>query len=406
MMMMMKTMNILILFLPVVIRFGLYSTASLTTATTTTTTTMIVLLLSAQTTTAQQQQQQQQDPNNNDHRIQIPIETYQKVIEFVLKEDVDEVTTKTKTTSKDEIIDLLEQRDVHTLYRVAKAMNNNNDNIDVLDSSGSRRTYKQTALEIFHALADTSNNNNAAAAADDDDNNNNGHVLSQLALGFEYAAAAEATAEAEAEAGRNNDNGSIINKRRAISYFIQAGENGPHQVGLYNAGRLLVEEGDYVKALAYIRAAYTVHQSNNPKYATSTPKLTETSLIAYKILSEQLVTAIQTSMKNKNKQDDDDGNVVTIQQAADMFLYANINDYPSPGSTDEIVWTTVMHSMQKKDWDGALEGINKLRRPVPGSRSRDGDNNKKLSELQLTILHMLQDYCQTVVYGDSRGGEL
>ena len=61
-----------------------------------------------------------------------------------------------------------------------------------------------TSRKIFHALADEA-----------------GHIPSQVALGMQYY--------------NNNDSD------KALQYFVDAGENGPHQASLYNAGRIYAE---------------------------------------------------------------------------------------------------------------------------------------------------------------------
>jgi hypothetical protein len=257
-----------------------------------------------------------------------------------------------KETSQ--ILQRLELGDIHSLYEVAKAMNQNNDNKD----------DRQTSIEIWHALAD----------ADDGPNNNGGgaggHILSQVALGFAY---------------------SEHDKPRAVSYFVQAGEGQgdyvPHQAALYNAGRLLAEPEleDFVKALAYLRAAYNVAESH-PEY--STLHLTETSKFAYERLSEQLVVLVKESTTIK-------GSVISIQQVADMFLYASIEDFPLVKSKEEKIWQSGMHSLQSQKWEMAGMQFEKLEKT----------SKAKLSHLQIALLHILKQYCKTVS-GINRGEEL
>merc|ERR1712224_39219 len=100
------------------------------------------------------------------------------------------------------------------------------------------------------------------------------------------------------------------------------GGDPPHQAALYNAGRLLSdpEIENFVKALAYLRAAYNLSESH-PEYSTT--RLTEISKIAYERLSEQLVTFVVENLTKK-------GSMLSIQQAVDMFLYADLNNYPQP----------------------------------------------------------------------------
>ena len=98
--------------------------------------------------------------------VEIPINVLQKAISFVKQQQQQH---NYKDTSQ--ILQRLELGDIHSLYEVAKAMNQNNDNKD----------DRQTSMEIWHALAD----------ADDGPNDNNGggggaggHILSQIALGL------------------------------------------------------------------------------------------------------------------------------------------------------------------------------------------------------------------------------
>jgi tetratricopeptide (TPR) repeat protein len=186
----------------------------------------------------------------------------------------------------DTTIQQLKQRDIHTLYQVAKSMNEQD---------------PVTSVKIWHSLADSE------------------HILSQVALGFAYA---------------END------KHLAIAYFVQAGENGPHQAALYNAGRLLAEQQDYTKALAYMRAAATLADTN-PTFAK--PQLTNTSRKAYEALSKQIMTIPNLSL-----------------QDADMFLYANISDFPAPNSKQDKIWRKAMHSLQTDDFKAAGQHFEKL----------------------------------------------
>jgi hypothetical protein len=280
--------------------------------------------------------------------VEIPINVLQKAIRFVKQQQQHNY----KDTSQ--ILQRLESGDIHSLYEVAKAMNQNNDNKD----------DRQTSIEIWHALAD----------ADDGPNNGNnngggGHILSQVALGFAY---------------------SEYDKPRAVSYFVQAGEgqdNVPHQAALYNAGRLLAgpELEDFVKALAYLRAAYNVAESH-PEY--STVHLTETSKFGYERLSDQLLALVKESTAVK-------GSVISIQMVADMFLYANLDDFPLVKSKEAKIWQSGMQSLQSQKWEMASMQFEKLEKT----------SKAKLSQLQIALLHILKQYCKTVS-GIDRGEEL
>ncbi|KAL3920405.1 MAG: hypothetical protein SGILL_003283, partial [Bacillariaceae sp.] len=254
----------------------------------------------------------------------VPINVLQKAKQYV---------TETVSDDSERLAQLkeLNEGNVHTLYQVAKAMNNDKDKGNTI-----------TSMEIWHALADV----------EGDD----GHILSQVALGFAYA---------------END------KSRAIAYFVQAGENGPHQSALYNAGRLLADSDveDFVKSLAYLRAAYSVAESH-PNYATE--HVTETSRYAFEQLSAQLVTLIQESLRSK-------GSILSIQQVADMFLYANIMDFPPPSSKGEKTWQGAMEALQADRWELALVQLEKLEEQL----------GSELSQLQLSLLHVLQQYVKS-----------
>lgn len=284
------------------------------------------------------QGQRQQNP-------EVPRASLLKAIEFVKEEP--SKSSSTLENSVGEIVMRLKQGDVHTLYSVAKSMN---------ASSRHRPDYKMASMELWHALADSRAAMNSEGG---------GHVLSQVALGFAYAKE---------------------DKQRAIAYFVQAGEGGPHQAALYNAGRLLAEEQDFVKALAYLRGAYSLHLSD-PKYAND--KLTETSRVAYELLSEQLVAAMAANLDNDI--------IIDVQQVADMFLYADLSDFPTTQSREGLIWKTAMHAMQDEDWDLATQQIEKLSRV-------SGD---KLSSLQSTLLQILQEYSAAAGRGSAQGvGEL
>jgi hypothetical protein len=227
----------------------------------------------------------------------------------------------------------LESGDVHTLYKVAQAMNGMENKEDRLAS-----------IEIWHALASNG------------DGDGGGHVLSQVALGFAYS---------------END------KATAVTYFVQAGETGPHQAALFNAGRLLVdpEMEDFVKALAYFRAAYSLGETH-PNYSTT--HLTETSKVAYERLSEQLATLVNQSISSK-------GNMLSIQQVADMFLYADLNNFPPDKSKEEKIWARAMRSLQSKEWEIAYIEFEKLEK----------NSKEKLSKLQTSLLYVLKQYCNS-----------
>eukprot|EP00537_Pseudo-nitzschia_pungens_P018144 CAMPEP_0172408368 /NCGR_PEP_ID=MMETSP1061-20121228/75815_1 /TAXON_ID=37318 /ORGANISM="Pseudo-nitzschia pungens, Strain cf. pungens" /LENGTH=313 /DNA_ID=CAMNT_0013144493 /DNA_START=275 /DNA_END=1216 /DNA_ORIENTATION=- len=249
-----------------------------------------------------------------------------------------------------DVLERLESGHVHTLYKVAQAMNERENREDRL-----------TSIEIWHALADHNDDNSNS-------NSNNGHILSQVALGFAY---------------------SEHDKASAVTYFVQAGEAGPHQAALFNAGRLLAdpELEDFVKALAYLRAAYNLAETH-PEY--STDHLTETSKLAYETLSAQLTGLVNESLGSKG------GIALSIQEVADMFLYANLNDYPLAKSREEKIWARGMQSLQARNWEIAFVEFEKLQRT----------SREELSNLQLSLLNVLKQYCKSVSGIDLGSDEL
>lgn len=263
-------------------------------------------------------------PIEDEFSHKVPSDILQNAVQYVLQHKYGGSNERTL-----QVLKRLESGDVDTLYEVARSMNEMKNKDNMLAS-----------IRIWHALAD--------------DNN---HILSQIALGFAYS---------------END------KATAVTYFVQAGEAGPHQAALYNAGRLLCdpEIEDFVKALAYLRAAYSLEETH-PKYSTN--HLTETSKVAYDRLSEQLVALINKSLTTK-------GSILSIQQAADMFLYANLKNFPSEKSKEERRWAKAMQSLQSKEWDIAYIEFGKLEKNF----------EEQLSNLQIAILHVLSQYCKSM----------
>jgi len=211
----------------------------------------------------------------------------------------------------------LQAGDIDTLYKTAKSLNEN---------EGDDRF---ASIMIWHILADGDAQ----------------HILSQVALGFTYAEE---------------------DKERAIDYFKLAGEGGPHHAALFNAGRLLVDTGDYAGALAYLRAAANLSESQ-PRYAQST--LTVTSRDAYEALSLDLMSR----------------NDLSLEQMANMFLYAHLSNFPGPGSPEEKLWEKAMVSIEAysktenaKHLDKALQHLIKL------------EKYKKFSHLQSHLLQSLR----------------
>ena len=131
---------------------------------------------------------------------------------------------------------------------------------------------KTEALEVLHHLAD-----------------NVEHVMSSVKLGHHYA--------------------EIGNNPSAIQYFAKAGEEGPHHSSLFNAGRLLAEQGEWTGALAYLRAAATLSNSYPAEYISQ--ETTQSALEAYDIVSHRLARE-----------------ELTVVQAADVFIFGSLTDLP------------------------------------------------------------------------------
>jgi hypothetical protein len=258
--------------------------------------------------------------SNNKNKPRIPIHALQKAIQYV---------TLTVSDDKEKLHTLqeLDEGNIHTLYKIAKDMNRNDNPDDTI-----------TSMELWHALADTGD-----------------HILSQVALGFAYA---------------EHD------PSRAVAYFVQAGENGPHQTALYNAGRLLAGQHEFVKSLAYLRAAYSLATSH-PTY--STDHVTETSRYAYERLSDQLVALVEESLVTK-------GSLLSIQQVGDMFLYANLNDFPLQSSKEEKIWQGAMKAVQSQKFELALIQLEKL---------EEQQQSNRMSPLQLELLQVLKQYVKS-----------
>ena len=157
----------------------------------------------------------------------------------------------------------------------------------------SRTWYENTstrsdAIQLFHHLADS-----------------HGHVLSMAKLGHYYTT----------EKGTN--------PQLALHYFMQAGENGPHHASLYNAGRLMAEQSDWVGALAYLRAAATLGETHPPEYITEAT--TQSALQAYEIVSEQIARE-----------------ELTVKQVADVFIYGSLQDLPEKEVT---IWSQAVMAL-------------------------------------------------------------
>ncbi|KAL3805881.1 hypothetical protein HJC23_007842 [Cyclotella cryptica] len=184
-----------------------------------------------------------------------------------------------------QLLDQLQSGNIEALYTVAQSLNQR--------GAGDDRI---TSVQLWHALAD-------GPAA---------HVLSAVALGFSYAE---------------------VDKELALKYFVQAaqgkGDGGPHQAAAFNAGRLFLELNDAASSLAYIRACANVH-NQFPAYAT--PQLTQTCQEAYETLSLH-IRQETTSPPG-------------IEDAAEMFLYSSIDEFPEPNSKEFAMWARGMEYLE------------------------------------------------------------
>eukprot|EP00553_Chaetoceros_curvisetus_P006905 CAMPEP_0204632640 /NCGR_PEP_ID=MMETSP0717-20131115/25280_1 /ASSEMBLY_ACC=CAM_ASM_000666 /TAXON_ID=230516 /ORGANISM="Chaetoceros curvisetus" /LENGTH=186 /DNA_ID=CAMNT_0051650531 /DNA_START=17 /DNA_END=577 /DNA_ORIENTATION=- len=156
-------------------------------------------------------------------------------------------------------------------------------------------------------------------------------------------------------------------KTQAIKYFAQAGEDGPHQAALYNAGRLFLEaNNDLTRAMAYIRAAATL--GNNKRTAKfATPQITQTATQAYEMLSNMLITDVRLDLENM----------------VNIFEYASMDDFPIQGSREHKLWDGAM--MNLSYYMGGISRDQKTLTRVSDNLARL-QNSKKLSELQVVLL--------------------
>jgi tetratricopeptide (TPR) repeat protein len=222
-----------------------------------------------------------------------------------------------------DLLEKLYDKDVNALYQVAKSMYANpRQNVAEND--------KLNAVQIFHALADGEEH----------------HILSMMQLGFAY---------------------SSEDKRQAIQYFVQAGEDGPHQGSLYNAGRLFAEEGEFAPALGFMRAAITLSR-DHPEYAKS--HLTaETAKQGYVTLSERLQ---QVNLG--------------LQEMVDMFPYADLNNFPGEGTKAEKLWLDAIFQFQLF---GSSKKISDLEAAVKGMSDLQMQHDNEMSALQTSLLRRI-----------------
>jgi tetratricopeptide (TPR) repeat protein len=229
----------------------------------------------------------------------------------------------TQSGLDEDLLEKLYGKDVNALYQVAKSMYANpRQNVAEND--------KLNAVQIFHALADGEEH----------------HILSMMQLGFAYYEE---------------------DKRQAMKYFVQAGEEGPHQGSLYNAGRLSAEVGEFAPALGFMRAAITLSR-DHPEHAKS--HLTAvTAKQGYVTLCERL-------------QQVDLG----LQEMVDMFPYADLDNFPGEGTKAEKLWLDAMFHFQSF---GSSKKISDLEAAVKGMSDFQMQHDKEMSKLQTSLLRRI-----------------
>ena len=231
-----------------------------------------------------------------------------------------------------DLVGRLREGDVAALYEAAMGMQQ--------DGGGDRIS----AVLLLHQLADSSAH----------------HIPSMVALGFAY---------------------SEEDPDQAVRYFVQAGEDGPHQAALYNAGRLLAEQGDGGGALAYIRA------SANLTGRSASPEMTATAAGAYAALSDRLLGGIGH---------------LTLQQMANAFPYASLDGVPREGGREDRMWRSAMGGLEAhaRGEGGGGDGLEEAREALIGLREFE-----ELSELQRGLLGGILSRIGEILDG-RRGEEL
>ncbi|CAJ1951654.1 unnamed protein product [Cylindrotheca closterium] len=220
------------------------------------------------------------------------------------------------------VVQRVYDKNIDALYRVAKSMYANpRQNQDEDD--------KLTSVQIFHALADGEEH----------------HILSMIQLGFAYAEE---------------------DKSQAIQYFVQAGEDGPHQASLYNAGRLFAEEGEFAAALGYMRAAVSLPDSNS-EY--SSDKMTDTAKAGYNSLNIQLQQV-----------------ELGLNEMVAIFPYADLKGFPQEGSKADKLWNEAMTLFESF---GKNKKISDLEACVKKLSDFQMQHDKNMTALQTSLLRRI-----------------
>lgn len=222
----------------------------------------------------------------------------------------------------EDLVQEVVDKKVDGLYQVAKSMfANPRQNVDDND--------RLTAVQIFHALADGYDK----------------HILSMVQLGFAYAEE---------------------DKSQAIQYFVQAGEDGPHQASLYNAGRLLAEQGMFPSALWYMREAVSLHETY-PEYTSE--KMTETARAGYNSLHSQLQQV-----------------ELGLEEMVHMFPYSDMNGFPLADSQADKLWHEAMSRLESF---GTTNKISDLEAGVKKLSELQMQNDENMSALQTSLLRRI-----------------
>ena len=231
------------------------------------------------------------------------------------------MTSNYKEGEEDDLVGRLRRHDAEALYEVARSMNSHGDRL--------------SSVLIWHALADDGSEGEDYYDYDEGEGYDyTGHVPSAMALGFSYYE---------------------VDKPRSLRYFLMATskEGKPHQAGMYNAGRLYLELGDPSSALAYMRACATLDRTH-PAYAR--PQLGMTCRRAYHELSSRLIAGPGGATA-----DDDDG--PGLEEAVECFAYADIDDFPRPGTGEFRSYRGAVRE---------LEEYAKIAREASGREGADG----------------------------------
>ena len=195
----------------------------------------------------------------------------------------------------------------------------------------------QEAISVYHYLADERS-----------------HIASHLSLGFMYY-------------------NSLHDHQKALHYFIHAGERGPNQSALYNAGRIFGENGNFVPAVAYIQVAARL-ATTHPEQANE--KVTETCIAAFHAISQVI------AMRGMG-----------IQESLDIFQYASLEGFPTAEANTVELWQKAMTLLKGADSTYMTTGnldLQALQEAVPYLRSIWEMDAAQLSPLQshLLLSHM------------------